>query len=115
MPSEVEAPRHRRDKLTDFYAYLLLCSDNSHYAGHTDDLEKRLGQHQAGSFAGYTAIRRPVTLVWSERFQTRDDAFRFEQRLKNWSRAKKEALIAGDWAALKTAAKPPKERAPPPQ
>ncbi len=97
--------------LTDFCAYLLLCSDNSYYAGHTDDLEKRLGQHQAGVLGGYTSIRRPVTLVWSERFQCRDEAFRFEQRLKNWSRAKKEALIAGDWEALKTVAKPPKERA----
>ena len=114
MPSEVEAPWHRRSELSDFYTYLLLCADGSYYAGHTDDLDKRLGQHQAGSLGGYTSTRRPVELVWSERFQTRDDAFAFEQRLKNWSRAKKQALIAGDWASLKTAAKPPRERAPTP-
>jgi predicted GIY-YIG superfamily endonuclease len=37
-----------------------------------------------------------VVLVWSDRFMTRDDAFAAERKLKGWSRAKKEALIAGD-------------------
>ncbi len=46
---------------------------------------------------GYTAGRRPVKLVWSECFPTRDEAFAAERRIKGWSRAKKEALIAGDW------------------
>jgi len=80
-----------------FYAYLLRCSDGSYYAGHTDDLDLRMAQHSTGSLGGYTASRRPVTLVWSDRFLTRDDAFQTERKLKGWSRAKKEALIAGDW------------------
>ena len=80
-----------------FYAYLLRCNDGSYYAGHTDDLDLRIAQHQSGVFGGYTSKRLPVTLVWSEWFQTRDDAFRVERKLKGWSRAKKEALIAGDW------------------
>lgn len=81
----------------DFHAYLLRCVDGSYYAGHTDNLEQRIGQHQTGMTGGYTARRRPVTLVWSERFATRDEAFAAERKLKGWSRAKKEALIAGDW------------------
>ena len=81
----------------DFYAYLLRCSDGSYYAGHTDDLERRFAQHQSGALGGYTAKRLPVTLVWSDLFQTRDDAFRIERKLKGWSRAKKEAFVAGDW------------------
>ncbi|KPF77928.1 excinuclease ABC subunit C [alpha proteobacterium AAP81b] len=97
--------------MPDFFAYLLRCADGSYYAGHTDDIDARLGQHQAGSLGGYTATRRPVALVWSARFQCREDAFAFERRLKNWSRAKKEALIAGDWAAIGVAAMPPSERA----
>ena len=48
----------------------------------------------------YTARRRPVALVWSESFATRDEAFAVERRVKGWSRAKKEALIARDWDAL---------------
>ena len=80
-----------------FYAYLLRCNDGSYYAGHTDNLEQRVAQHESGAFGGCTARRRPVVLVWSDSFQSRDDAFAVERKLKGWSRAKKEALIAGDW------------------
>ncbi len=83
-----------------FYAYLLRCNDGSYYAGHTDDLDHRLAQHQDGALGGYTARRRPVVLVWCDSFQTRDDAFFVERKLKGWSRAKKEALIAGDWEKI---------------
>ncbi|MEL7445908.1 MAG: GIY-YIG nuclease family protein, partial [Pseudomonadota bacterium] len=54
-------------------------------------------RHQSGEMGGYTAKRRPVELAWSGDFSTRDDAFAFERRIKGWSRAKREALIAGDW------------------
>ena len=80
-----------------FYAYLVRCNDGSYYAGHTDDLEARMALHQTGSLGGYTAKRLPLTLLWSDTFQTRDDAFAAERKLKGWSRAKKEALVAGDW------------------
>ena len=80
-----------------FYAYLLRCSDGTYYGGHTDDLDQRMAQHQSGALGGYTSKRLPVVLVWSETFQTRDDAFAVEQKLKGWGRVKKEALIAGDW------------------
>jgi predicted GIY-YIG superfamily endonuclease len=80
-----------------FYAYLLLCNDGSYYAGHTDELETRLAQHQSGALGGYTAKRLPVTLVWAQDFSTRVEALAAERRIKGWSRSKKKALIAGDW------------------
>ncbi|MBA4164232.1 MAG: GIY-YIG nuclease family protein [Erythrobacter sp.] len=83
-----------------FYAYLLRCNDGSYYAGHTDDIELRMAQHETGALGGYTAKRLPVNLVWSENFPTRDEAFAAERRVKGWSRAKKEALIAGDWVMI---------------
>jgi predicted GIY-YIG superfamily endonuclease len=83
-----------------FYAYILRCNDGSYYVGHTDDIELRLAQHQRGELGGYTARRRPVALVWTDMFPSRDDAFAAERKLKGWSRAKKEALIAGDWALI---------------
>jgi predicted GIY-YIG superfamily endonuclease len=83
-----------------FYTYILRCSDGSYYVGHTDDIDVRLAQHQQGILGGYTAKRRPVVLLWTDYFPTRDEAFAAERKLKGWSRAKKEALIAGDWALI---------------
>lgn len=88
-----------------FYAYLLRCNDGSYYAGHTDNLELRLAQHQSGALGGYTARRLPVELVWSDMFMERDQAFQVERKLKGWSRAKKEALIGGDWETIQMLAR----------
>lgn len=88
-----------------FYAYLPRCADGSYYVGHTDDLEHRLAQHASGALGGYTSTRRSIELLWSDSFSTRDDAFATERRLKGWSRAKKEALVRGDEAALRDLAK----------
>ena len=83
-----------------FYIYMLECADGSYYVGHTDDLEKRMALHDSGSCAGYTAQRRPVRLVFADEFSSRDDAIQRERQLKGWSRAKKQALIRGDWEAV---------------
>jgi len=88
-----------------FHTYMLHCSDGSYYLGHTDNLEQRIAQHQSGEMAGYTQNRRPVTLVWSQDFGTRDEALSAEQQIKGWSRKKKAALIAGDWDAIRQAAR----------
>ena len=80
-----------------FWAYMLHCADRSFYVGHTDDLDLRMGQHIAGTTPGYTRKRRPVVVVWAECFPTRLEALAAERQIKGWSRAKKEALIAGDW------------------
>jgi LAO/AO transport system kinase len=78
-----------------FYVYLLRCADGSYYCGHTDDIQARLLQHETTD-GGYTATRKPVELVWQGEFETRDAALAFEQQIKGWSRAKKEALIVSD-------------------
>ncbi len=95
-----------------FVVYMLRCSDGAYYAGHTDDLELTLAQHQDGSRDEYTAKRLPVELVWSAPCADRDAAFAAERRLKGWSRAKREALIAGDLAlARQLATRAPISRA----
>lgn len=79
-----------------FVTYMLLCGDGSYYVGHADDLELKLAQHQAGTLDDYTTKRQPVSLAWSAEFPDQAAAFAAERRLKGWSRAKREALIAGD-------------------
>jgi putative endonuclease len=64
-------------------------------------MEIRLAQHQTGHFGGYTATRRPVVLVYSEYFDRIVDAIAAERQIKGWSRAKKEALIAGRFDLLR--------------
>ncbi|MFM5914936.1 MAG: GIY-YIG nuclease family protein [Chakrabartia godavariana] len=93
-----------------FWVYILRCSDGRYYTGQTDDLDRRIAEHQSGGFSDFTSRRRPVSLMWQENFQTRDEALAAEARIKPWSRAKKEALIAGDWAGVSFYARPPKER-----
>ena len=88
-----------------FWTYLLSCADGSYYIGHTDNLEKRLAEHNDGRFGGYTAKRRPVTLRYAEVFDSRDDVFRRERQIKGWSRLKKEALAQQDWRGLQRLAK----------
>ena len=87
--------------------YMLLCRDGSYYVGSTraDWLETRIGEHEHGTYGGYTAARRPVVLVWSEHFERITDAIAAERRIKGWSRAKKKALIQGDWNSLHLLAK----------
>ncbi len=94
-----------------FWAYMVRCADDSYYTGHTDDLERRIGQHNLGEVAGYTQTRRPVELMWSQDFPSRQEALAAEFQVKSWSRRKKEALSRGDWADLHDAAIPPRERA----
>ena len=83
-----------------FWVYMLRCADDSFYVGHTDELEKRFTEHVGGRFLGYTHSRRPVTMVYSAEFQTRYETLTAERRIKGWSRAKKRALVEGDWAAI---------------
>lgn len=80
-----------------FWVYMLRCADNSYYIGHTDNLEYRVAQHESGEFDGYTAIRKPIQLVFTQECATREEAISAERQLKGWSRKKKEAMIRGDW------------------
>jgi predicted GIY-YIG superfamily endonuclease len=93
-----------------FWVYMLRCADGRFYTGHTDNLERRLGEHAHGGFCAFTASRRPLTLAWQEEFPTRLEALEAERKVGRWSRAKKEALIRGDWPAISILARPPSER-----
>lgn len=88
-----------------FWTYMLRCADGRYYTGHTDNLDLRVAQHQSGAMPGYTRNRRPVTLLWSQEFPTRHEALTAERQIKGWSRAKKEALIAGNWDEISRLAK----------
>ncbi len=89
-----------------FWMYMLKCSDDSYYVGHTDNLQVRITAHEKGFFRTcYTFDRRPVTLVFAQDFSTREEALAMERRVKGWSRAKKIALVDRDWAAIAKLAK----------
>lgn len=79
-----------------FYAYVLRCKDGTLYSGYTDDLIKREKTHNEGKGAKYTRSRLPVTLVYSEAFQTKSEAMSREFFLKKLSRTEKLALIGLD-------------------
>ena len=77
-----------------YFTYILKCADKSLYVGCTNNLERRLKQHNnSKSGAHYTKIRRPVVLVYSEKINTLLEARRREAEIKRWSRNKKLALI----------------------
>ena len=84
-----------------YYVYILKCSDGSYYTGSTNDISKRIWEHQEGvrPFA-YTFSRRPVELVWSEEVATYHEAQTHEKQIKGWSRVKKEALICGEFECI---------------
>ncbi len=84
------------------FVYILRCADGSYYVGSTrTDLERRVAEHDAGTYGGYTKRRRPVELVFHQHFERITDAISAERQLKGWSRAKKEALMRRDFSALK--------------
>jgi putative endonuclease len=82
------------------HVYMLRCADGSYYVGSTRNLEHRLWQHQEGIGCDYTRGRRPVTLVFAQEYATVREAWQAERKLHGWSRAKREALIRGDYGAL---------------
>ena len=76
--------------------YILRCADGSYYVGSTRDTIIRLRQHQAGEGADYTRRRLPVELVFVQPCESIVQAYWFEKKVQNWSRAKREALINGE-------------------
>ena len=82
------------------HVYILRCSDGSYYVGSTVNLEYRLRQHDLGEGAEYTKRRRPVSLVYAHEFAMAAEAFAMEKKIQGWSRAKREALIAGRFDLL---------------
>lgn len=77
------------------YTYIVRCKDNSLYCGWTNNLEKRIENHNAGTGAKYTKSRRPVELVYYETFDTKEEAMSREYAIKQLTRVEKIKLIEG--------------------
>lgn len=75
------------------YTYIVRCKDNSLYCGWTNNLEKRIESHNAGTGAKYTKSRRPVELVYFETFDTKEEAMSREYAIKQLTRVEKMKLI----------------------
>jgi putative endonuclease len=81
-----------------YYVYIVECSDGAYYTGVTNDVERRLREHNEGIHPeSFTYKRRPVVLKYCERFQWIQKAIDWEKQIKDWSRKKKEALFIQDW------------------
>ena len=80
-----------------FYTYIILCSNNKYYVGHTHDLQQRFSRHANKSGAKFTSQNKPDKISWSQEFDTESDAIKREKQIKGWSRTKKENLINGKW------------------
>jgi putative endonuclease len=77
-----------------YFVYILECADKSLYTGYTNDLTKRLKQHNDSKYgANYTKSRRPVILKYSEKFPTKSEALKREIEIKSWTRQQKINLI----------------------
>ena len=79
---------------------ITLCSGGTYYVGSTTDLNQRIIDHNEGRYEGYTSTRLPVKLLWSSEFSDIRYTFEYERKIKKWSRAKKEALMKGDYDQL---------------
>lgn len=75
------------------YTYIVKCSDGTFYTGWTNDLTRRMEAHNQGRGAKYTKERRPVTLIYYEAFETKEEAMKREYAIKRLSRKEKEELI----------------------
>ena len=83
------------------FVYILRCRGGTYYVGSArGDLARRVAEHNAGKHDGYTARRRPVELAFHQEFDRISDAVAAERQIKGWRRAKKEALMRGDFALL---------------
>ena len=90
----------------NYFVYIVECNGKSYYTGVTNDLDRRLWEHNNDENKfNYTHKRRPVILKFSQRFQDINQAIEFEKQVKGWSRKKKEALFREDWEEIKRLAK----------
>ena len=87
------------------FMYILLCANGQYYTGSTKCLARRIRQHNNGRGANYTRKYGTVKLVYYEEYFRIEKAYYRERQIHNWSHDKKEALIRGDIAYLKAAAK----------
>lgn len=81
----------------NYFTYIILCSNNKYYVGHTNNLESRFSRHLQKSGAKFTAQNKPIKILWKQKFDTEIEAIKREKQIKGWTRAKKEKLIEGIW------------------
>ena len=82
------------------YVYILQCSDGCFYTGMTNDVERRLFEHNTSAQRSYVSIRKPLKLVWVSDELGIQDAILLEKQIKGWRREKKIALINGEYDKL---------------
>ena len=87
----------------NYFFYIVRCSDNSFYCGQTNNLQRRLNEHNAHKTksAKYLRGKTPVFIAYYEKYETLQKAMKRENQIKKWTRAKKEALISGNSKLLK--------------
>lgn len=89
-----------------YFVYILECSNGAYYTGLTNNLERRMREHQDGiNLTCFTYNKRPLKLVFQQCFNDVNQAIIFEKQIKGWRREKKEALITGNWNLLPQLAK----------
>lgn len=83
---------------SSYFVYILKCFDDSYYVGVTNDIERRIFEHESGFDPNsYTFNKRPLKQIYYEEFLKVMDAILFEKQLKGWTKEKKKALIREDW------------------
>ena len=88
--------------MKNYYVYILKCSDDSHYTGVTNNLERRFTEHEEGIDSEcYTFSRRPLEVVFYQMHNDFHQAIAMEKKIEKWSRKKKEAIILDKWETLK--------------
>ena len=85
--------------------YILRLQSGNLYIGATKNLEKRYEEHKAGTAGRTSSLDPPVSLAYSEELESFSKARQREAQVKRWSRAKKEALVAGDLDKLRALSK----------
>ena len=90
----------------NYFVYIIECADGLYYTGITNDLERRIHEHNEGlNPKSFTYRRRPVILKYIQQFSDVNQAIGWEKQLKGWNRKKKEALFNEDWEGVKKLAK----------
>jgi len=89
-----EKPVRRKLLIMSYYVYVLLCEDGSYYTGYAKDIDSRVRQHMSGIGARYTRLHRPKRLVYTEEFDTVEEAMRREREIKKLSHDEKHKLAS---------------------
>jgi putative endonuclease len=76
-----------------YKVYVLLCKDNSFYVGYTDNLKKRIAEHNSGQGSKYIRSKLPAKVVRYEKYETKEEAIKRERQIKGWTKIKKINLI----------------------